>query len=983
MSMTDDALLQEFLTESLEHLASIEPDLLVLEEQGSAASDDVINKIFRAIHSIKGAAGFFGFDALTHFSHLMESVFMKIRDKVLDPQPHVVDVLLKGVDRLTEMVEDIHQSHQVPIATEESQLKAILDGRFSAELPPAQDETPGTAEGVTQSVGFAFDLTTERVRNALNEGCFLYHVTVHPAVDFATTEPEAFWASLQSAGRVLAGEFSSDPGLATEAYPEAFVLLYGTVLEPELALVALPIEASRVTPVPVENVLENALSSSLAVDWLDEALQPLVQGAQQAGQFVYGVTVHSAVDFESVGGATGFFDKLNQVGKIIWGLEPVDAFTGSDSVPQTGYFLFSTVLDPDLAPTAIPVPASQLHVYGVPAQQSPEPEVLEAVAGVDNTGTTAELSESVPSASKEQPKESRSGASASSNAANETIRVRVDLLNRLMNLAGEMVLFRNQLNQKLEQYVANIEGLGGVVQNINATTSELQEYIMQTRMQPIGNVFNKFNRVVRDIARSLDKQITIEISGDEVELDKSIVESLSDPLTHLIRNACDHGIELPAARKKSGKSPQGTIQLKAFQEGGQIVISIQDDGKGIDADSLAQKALEKGIIKPSDMERMSSKEKVNLIFHPGFSTAAQVSDISGRGVGMDVVRTNIEKLGGTIDVETEVGMGTIIYLHLPLTLAIIPSLLVGVQQHRFAVPQINVVELLCVRGEDVPKQIERVGDAAVLKLRGRLLPLVRLADALGLERTFSDPETGEAVSERRLSLYERRLRMSHPEVLATEDGRVMLPRTGDDRREVAYPDYNIAVLKMGGKQYGLIVDEVHNLEEIVVKPLSQYVADCRCFAGATIMGDGSVAMILDVAGVADTVNLDFSRADKEQEDRERALQLQNKTNTTRMEVILFSNGHQEDSDQFAVPLQHVLRLEKFDTRTIQHVGGKEFLTYQGRSLPLLRLHHEIPVEEGQADETGNAYLLLPRAAEGHAALVVNRIVDVDTVEVSS
>jgi len=360
--------------------------------------------------------------------------------------------------------------------------------------------------------------------------------------------------------------------------------------------------------------------------------------------------------------------------------------------------------------------------------------------------------------------------------------------------------------------------------------------------------------------------------------------------------------------------------------------------------------------------------------------AAKISDISGRGVGMDVVRTNIEKLGGTITVETEVGMGTIIYLHLPLTLAIIPSLLVGVQKHNFAIPQINVVELLCVRGEDVPKQIEYVGSAAVLKLRGKLLPLVRLTDALGMTRTYVDPESGEELDERRLSLYERRVRMSHPEVLATDEGRVKLPRTGDDRREVAYPDYNIAVLKMGGKQYGLIVDDVHNLEEIVVKPTSQYLANYGCFAGATIMGDGSVAMILDVSGVATTANLDFSRVDKEEENREQQTQQHKSSNTTRMEVILFSNGSSDSDDQFAVPLQHVLRLEKFNTHTIQHVGGKEFLTYQGRTLPLIRLENYLPVE-GDDSHPDEAYLILPRAAEGHAGVIASRIVDVDTIDV--
>ena len=335
-----------------------------------------------------------------------------------------------------------------------------------------------------------------------------------------------------------------------------------------------------------------------------------------------------------------------------------------------------------------------------------------------------------------------------------SLRVHVSLLDSLMNLAGELVLSRNQLLQTIgSDDMRNAEAVG---QRIDLITSELQEAIMLTRMQPIGNVFNKFPRVVRDLSSKLGKTIDLTIVGKDVELDKTIIEAINDPLTHLVRNSVDHGIEMPGERKQRGKSETGLVILRAYHEAGQVVIEISDDGKGLDGDALAASAVSKGLITGEQAQVMSDKEKVNLIFLPGFSTAKEVTDVSGRGVGMDVVKTNLDQLGGNVDIISEKGSGTTISIKLPLTLAIIPCQIIETAGERYAIPQVNLEELLRIPAAQVKERIEKVGDAEVVRLRGILLPLIRLADVIGIERTYYDPVTNEMQPDRREKVSDRR-----------------------------------------------------------------------------------------------------------------------------------------------------------------------------------------------------------------------------------
>jgi two-component system, chemotaxis family, sensor kinase CheA len=872
---SEDSLVQEFLTESQEHLSGIEPDLLELEKFGAQVNQEIVNRIFRAIHSIKGAAGFFGFENLKRTSHVMESVLMRVRDGALVPNPPVVEPLLIGVDLLNAMVNDIDHSESVESDTLIEQLNAILEGREALPIGAKPTNEPADA----------------------------------PA------------GKKKATGKKKKGD---------------------TVLEFE------------------QNSTDVAVSAD--ADGWPTVNPELAEAAKKRGQYLYSIEVDSAKDlFERQRNYVQLNDMLKSLGSV---LASGVADNEHDEPPQQFVMILASVLERDLLPGALDIDDAMIKPYTLPTKN-------EAPAATTETVKETTATKPVTSTPTGNSAPTSAASTSGNNESNETIRVRVDLLNQLMDFAGELVLSRNQLIRALSlgDGSVNQENLGRIVQNVDLVTSNIQEHIMQTRMQPIESVFRRFPRVVRDLANQLGKQIGIEMTGQDVELDKSILESLSDPLTHIIRNSCDHGIEMPEDRKAAGKSPGGTIRLKAFHEGGQINIVIEDDGKGIATDRVAAKAINLGIITQQQYDQMTPQEQLNLIFHPGLSTMEKVSELSGRGVGMDVVKTNIEKLGGHITLDSTLGQGTRLCLQLPLTLAIIPSLIVGVEDHRFAIPQINLLELVRVRAADIQTKIERVANASVLRLRGRLLPLVQLSDVLKIQRRYIDPETGEKAEDRRETIEDARKALPghHPEV------------NEEMRRKVA-SDYNILVLRVAGNQYGLIVDAVFDTEEIVVKPLSHYLKDCKCFSGTTIMGDGSVAMILDASGIATTGKLNFSEMEAEEQRRSAADKTDKLgvkgSNGQTQSVILFTNHSEE---RFALPLSDLLRLEKINLSEIELVGSREFVTYRGRSMPLIRLEDFLGIRPN--DVSGEeAYIIVPKFGNGRAGIFAHEILD--TMETS-
>lgn len=516
-----------------------------------------------------------------------------------------------------------------------------------------------------------------------------------------------------------------------------------------------------------------------------------------------------------------------------------------------------------------------------------------------------------------------------------SLRVNVGLLDTLMNLAGELVLSRNQLLQGINSSNQKATELSS--QRIDMITSELQEAIMRTRMQPIANILNKFTRVVRDLSHQLGKSIDLIIEGKDVELDKTILESINDPLTHLIRNSVDHGIETPMEREQMGKHPTGKIVLKAFHEAGQVNIVISDDGKGLHPNKIANVAIEKNLISEQQAYEMSDKQKMELIFLPGFSTAKEVTDVSGRGVGMDVVVTNISNLGGIIELDSVPGQGTDIQVKLPLTLAIIPSQITSVGNERYAVPQVNLNELLRIPAAQVKEKIEKVGDAAVVRLRGELLPLLNLADMLGIKKTYNDPVVTEELPERRQNVADRRSKQhiitEDGVIIDTQDNDAEFPqRSKEDRRYHAASAINIAVVSAGAFKYGLVVDKLHDSEEIVVKPVGRHLKKCTAYAGATIMGDGKVALILDISNLAQMAELStVSEAGQMARAAEEAAAAAAKDKAA---LLTFKNS---DSEFFAAPLNIVERIERIETSTIEQIGSNKVVQYRGGALPLYEL----------------------------------------------
>jgi two-component system chemotaxis sensor kinase CheA len=513
----------------------------------------------------------------------------------------------------------------------------------------------------------------------------------------------------------------------------------------------------------------------------------------------------------------------------------------------------------------------------------------------------------------------------------ESVRVDVALLDKLMNLVGELVLARNQVLQHVGED-ARDTAFVATSQRLNLITAELQEGVMKTRMQPINNIWGKFPRMVRHLASVCGKSVRMEMEGQDTELDRTILEAIKDPLTHIIRNSVDHGVELPEARLAAGKPAEGRLYLRAFHESGQVNMEIIDDGKGIDVEAVMVKAVERGLISVAEADRMSDRDLMQLVFHPGFSTAKAVTNVSGRGVGMDVVKTNIERIGGTVEIQSAAGVGTTLRIKIPLTLAIIPTLVVHSAGERFAVPQVSLIELVRLDGAAALRKIEHIHGAPVYRLRGNLLPLVYLNDILKI-----DGETGDAKTR-------------------------LAARSGADAT------VNIVVLHAYDRQFGLVVDSIQDTAEIVVKPLGGLLKNLDVFAGATILGDGRVALIVDVLGVAQASSVLSEHRMNQPVRQETANRARDE-----VQVLLFRAGRR----RLAVRLSEVARLEELDAATIEEAGGREVVQYRGGILPLARMCDVLGVDPVSRDEEDDLHhVIVYSADQGDMGVVVDEILDV-------
>jgi two-component system chemotaxis sensor kinase CheA len=524
---------------------------------------------------------------------------------------------------------------------------------------------------------------------------------------------------------------------------------------------------------------------------------------------------------------------------------------------------------------------------------------------------------------------------ARTSVADSFVRVNTGVLDRLMDLVGELVLARNQILQFTGVY--EDQTFLTTSQRLNLITSELQEGIMKTRMQPISGIWNKLPRVARDVATTCGKQVRVDMEGSSTELDRTIIEAIKDPLTHVIRNSVDHGIERAADRVDLGKPPEGVIKLRAFHEGGQVNIEISDDGAVISPQRVKDRAIQRGLITRDQGSRMLERELINLIFLPGFSTAEQVTNVSGRGVGMDVVRTNVERIGGTIDLQSRFGEGTRLRIKIPLTLAIIPALIITTGGERFAIPQVSLLELVRFDGDQAKGALESVFGSPVYRLRGSLLPIIYLNRELELDRD--------------------------------------LDREGGVERD---SNVNVVVVQADDRQFGIVVDDISDTQEIVVKPLGKQLSGTKVFAGATILGDGKVALILDVLGLAQRANIVSEVRERTMLDSTSAAL---GASDTKQALLLLEVN---DGGRMAMPLSMVARLEEFPQTSIERIGGRDVVQYRGEIMPLLRVSAAVPERRkerrgpapGEPVNEDSVQVVVHSEGGRSVGLIVDRILDI-------
>lgn len=509
---------------------------------------------------------------------------------------------------------------------------------------------------------------------------------------------------------------------------------------------------------------------------------------------------------------------------------------------------------------------------------SATPEVPAAIPVAAQPGAPAESPQSAPPPLPDlEPEVARTRVTQGGSAAESSLRVDVALLNRMMNLVGELVLTRNQVLQA----TSSDPNMTVLSRRLDMVTADLRESVMKARMQPVSNVFSKMPRIVRDLSQSLQRQVRLQMEGQDTELDKSLLEAIKDPLTHAVRNSLDHGIEPPEVRRAAGKDPEGTLRLRAVQEGSHVIIEVSDDGAGVAVDKVRNKAIERGIITAERAGQLAERELLQLIFLPGFSTAAAVTNVSGRGVGMDVVRTNVEKIGGKVEIDSRVGKGTTIRLRIPLTLAIIPALIVRSVKQSFALPQGALSELVHVSSENGSGAIEWIDNAPLYRLRGKLLPLVFLE-------------------------------------------RLLLP--GAAPVQDADQEKFIAVLDADGRRFGLVVDGLADPEEIVVKPLSQALKSIALYSGATVLGSGELALILDPGAIAMKAGI----AMVGEEEAARVSEDEGLTGASAAEFLLVEVAGRSA----AVPLIDVLRIEQLPVSRVEYIGYRPVLNFEGQLLPI-------------------------------------------------
>ncbi|MCY2982496.1 MAG: Hpt domain-containing protein [Planctomycetota bacterium] len=930
----DTELLTEFVAESLNGLESIEKDLLSLESEGGSDTA-LVNRIFRAVHSIKGTGSYMGLDPLVRLSHLAETLLDQVRSNEREATSDVTDAILAAVDGLTGMLQsaDLGQSYDCGEAV--GKLNQVLGLAKIAPAPPSVEEKPALpsksptkekAQGPSEEdhdSGLVEEFVAESLQNLTDIELDLLSLESDGGTDkelvnrifraVHTIKGNGSYLKLENLvgvahraetllDRVRSGTESAS-AVVTDAVLAAVDALVSMLRTPDLG-------ATFECLVPLAK-LDRALNGSPQhVSSATLSASDIAQIKQaETGK---GTTFRIDLDLERIQQAVdikeGVIVGLSSIGKILFTSIPKEQI---DKTPKGTCIVFlETVLSTEMLCDHFnlkPETVTQIDTKGLspgnggssnPLATSPESSAEKKPQPIDSPKTIPAELASIPSRpGTDKPNQDKALASkeAAKAAAEQSMRVPVHILHKLLEWTGTMVMARNQLMNEFDFRGST------AFRTLSQSITGVHETVIETRMQTTGSLFERYRRIVRDLSRQLNKEVALHIEGGELELDRTILESFADPLTHLIRNSLDHALETPAEREAAGKNRQGNIFLRSYIHSGEIILAVEDDGRGICAERVCSKAVSKGVITQAYANQLTDHQKVMLIFQAGFSTKDEATDVSGRGVGMDVVRNNIEAVGGSIDVVTKVGTGTTFSAILPLAKALVSSsltkaLVVDIQDERFAIPETAVSEIIRYDAKAMTNIVQVDGEN-VYQLRDQLVALVDLRQALGMEQQ-------------------------------------------SNRKEHAC----LVILQYRKHQFGAIVDNVLGIQEIIVRGTPKLLQNCGIFSGHTVLGTGRVSLILDINGLVSKLSLRF--LDQKHGNSKRAMaespdgsQTKNRQKQ-KMVVFSFSNN-----EFFAIPLELVAIIERISLDSIRTVGTKEYCQIKNETISVMRLDTFLPISK--------------------------------------
>ncbi|ERP31829.1 chemotaxis protein CheW [Chitinivibrio alkaliphilus] len=849
MGQQEEELVQLFIEESREYLHQVEQLLLDLEEEDSPTGTEEINELFRAIHTIKGGAGFFSMEKVHALAHTMENILGDLREHKYALTESLISALLAGTDTLGSLLESPEDAGDISIEELVNTLMTLQNESLSQET----SSTPHTEQVLqlkTAQGVVLFEIPAKKIMTAQKEEPCLYFFYYDLALENSEEKEKQWRENIASLVTILSSCCSTEttPDQGTREF-----FVGATVLEPNLFAEALSLPQTQVET----------------------------------------ITTHR--------------------------------FAALSEIPHDYMLEYSTE-----APKTKPVKKKTHKGKSTPqGNNAPRPK---------------------------------------GRAEDTSIRIHLSTIDTLLNLTAELVLTRNELLSTVEK--EQHSPITHTASRLNTITSELQDTVLKTRLQPLGVVFDKFKRIVRDLSKKVGKEVSLRIDGAEVELDRTIIETIGDPLTHLVRNALDHGIESPDIRQQQGKPREGTLHISATRETDLIRLSIRDDGAGMDPVKIATAAVEKGVATREECDRMSEEELRFLIFRPGFSTAAEITDISGRGVGMDVVYRTITSVGGKLSLESSPNAGTTVTIKLPLLLSIMPCLTVKTQGEIFAIPQKNILTIMRIPPAERAQKIYTIGDGAVVSWEDTLIPLARLSDILGIPPAEIRTAPGEVLTDRRQRIADRRSEdlTEHRDAKPIREMRTQ----GKERRRAPASFLHIVIVQTETSLYGLVVDSLGDSEEIVVKPLGYHIKQAPYYSGATLLGNGETALILNIDSIQRSPHISNEQNSIQQISRPR-----DEESLPKDTHAILTVSHEGDATNYAVPMDLIQRIHPVKRSDIESLGSRRVISYEGKTVPLIT--PDMVLDTPPLPESSRYHILLFEMTGLRVGLMVSEIHDIEYV----